>query len=105
MLEGAGHARDFGGPGPGLFGCLAPRRRDRRDVFDDRACRRESEPEQCRPVEGLDLVAPFFASAEEAREWLVAPNRMTDGKPPIEALRDGNVPAVRDAAAGAFDYA
>ena len=51
--------------------------------------------ERRRPLEGLDLVASFFASAEEAWEWLVAPNRMTDGKPPIEALRDGNVPAVR----------
>jgi hypothetical protein len=57
------------------------------------------------PIEGLDLVAPFFTSAEEAWEWLVIPNRMTDGKPPIEALRDGNVPAVTNAAAGAFDYA
>jgi len=61
--------------------------------------------ERRRPVEGLDLVAPFFASAEEAWEWLVAPNRMTDGKPPIEVLRDGKVPAVVSAAAGAFDYA
>jgi hypothetical protein len=57
------------------------------------------------PVEGLDLVAPFFASDEEAWEWLVAPNRMTHGRAPIEALRDGDVRAVADAAAGAFDYA
>jgi hypothetical protein len=61
--------------------------------------------ERRRPLEGLDLVAPFFTSAEEAWEWLVAPNRMTDGKPPIEALRDGNVSAVMSAAVGAFDYA
>lgn len=61
--------------------------------------------ERRRPLEGLDLVAPFFTSAEEAWEWLVAPNRMTDSKPPIEALRDGNVSAVTSAAAGAFDYA
>ena len=61
--------------------------------------------EQRRPIEGLDLVAPFFTSAEEAWEWLVVPNRMTDGKPPIEALRDGNASAVTNAAAGAFDYA
>jgi hypothetical protein len=61
--------------------------------------------ERRRPVEGLDLVAPIFASPEEAWEWLVAPNRMTDGKPPIEVLRDGNVPAVTSAAEGAFDYA
>jgi hypothetical protein len=61
--------------------------------------------ERRRPVEGLDLVAPFFASPEEAWEWLVAPNRMTDGKPPIEKLRDGDVPVVTSAAEGAFDYA
>jgi len=61
--------------------------------------------ERRRPLEGLDLVAPFFTSAEEAWEWLVAPNRMTDGQPPIEALRDGKLPAVVSAAAGAFDYA
>jgi hypothetical protein len=30
---------------------------------------------------------------------------MTDGKPPIEALRDGDVLAVTSAAEGAFDYA
>jgi uncharacterized protein (DUF2384 family) len=61
--------------------------------------------ERRRPVQGLDLVASCFASDEEAWEWLVAPNRMTGGKPPIEALREGNVPAVTGAAAGAFDYA
>jgi len=61
--------------------------------------------ERRRPVEGLDLIAPYFASAEEAWEWLVAPNRMTGGRMPIEALRDGDVSAVTDAAAGAFDYA
>jgi len=60
--------------------------------------------ERRRPVEGLDLVAPIFASPEEAWEWLVAPNPMTYGKPPIEVLRDGNVPAVASAAEGAFDY-
>jgi hypothetical protein len=59
--------------------------------------------ERRRPLEGLDLVAPFFTSAEEAWEWLVAPNRMTAGKPPPEALRDGKVAAVVSAAAGAFD--
>lgn len=61
--------------------------------------------ERRKPLEGLDLVAPFFPSAEEVWEWLVAPNRMTDGKPPIEALRGGNVSVVMSAAAGAFDYA
>lgn len=58
-----------------------------------------------RPVDGLDLVASFFVSPEDTWEWLVAPNRMTDGKPPIEALRDGNIPAVTSAAEGRFDYA
>jgi hypothetical protein len=58
-----------------------------------------------RPLEGLDLVAEHFSSAEEAWEWLVAPNRMTDGKPPIEALRAGDVCRVASAVAGAFDYA
>ncbi|MGE5501168.1 MAG: hypothetical protein ACM3W4_04505 [Ignavibacteriales bacterium] len=58
-----------------------------------------------RPVEGLDQVAKHFASAEEAWEWLVAPNRMTEGKPPIDALHVGDVQGVVSAAAGAFDYA
>lgn len=58
-----------------------------------------------RPVAGLDEVAPFFASAEETWEWLVAPNRMTEGKPPIEKLRERDVAMVTSAAAGAFDYA
>ncbi|MBO9707443.1 MAG: hypothetical protein J7521_04435 [Caulobacter sp.] len=61
--------------------------------------------ERRRPVDGLDVVAAFFTSDEEAWEWLVAPNRMTGGKPPVEALRDGDVPAVTSAAASAFDYA
>lgn len=58
-----------------------------------------------RPLKGLDLVAEHFAAPEDAWEWLVAPNRMTGGKPPIEALRDGEAPAVARAAAGAYDYA
>jgi len=58
-----------------------------------------------RPVEGLDEVAKHFSSAEETWEWLVAPNRMTDGKAPIDALHTGNVRGVVSAAAGAFDYA
>lgn len=58
-----------------------------------------------RPVEGLDEVVEHFASAEEAWEWLVAPNRMTDGKAPIDALHAGDVRGVVSAAAGAFDYA
>lgn len=61
--------------------------------------------ERRRPVAGLDLVAPFFASPEETWEWLVAPNRMTDGKPPVEKLREGDIPMVIGAAEGALDYA
>lgn len=57
------------------------------------------------PIEGLDLVAPFFPSPEEAWEWLVAPNRMTGGEPPIDKLRDGEVALVTKAAEGALDYA
>ena len=58
-----------------------------------------------RPVDGLDAVAEHFASTEEAWEWLVAPNRMTDGKAPIDALHAGDVRGVVRAAAGALDYA
>lgn len=61
--------------------------------------------ERRRPVPGLDRVASFFASPEETWEWLVAPNRMTGGKPPVEKLRDGDVTMVTHAAEGAFDYA
>lgn len=57
-----------------------------------------------RPVEGLDEVARHFASAEETWEWLVAPNRMMDGKAPIDALHVGDVRGVVSAASGAFDY-
>lgn len=58
-----------------------------------------------RPVEGLDQVAEHFATAEETWEWLVASNRMTDGKAPIDALHAGDVRGVVSAAAGAVDYA
>jgi hypothetical protein len=58
-----------------------------------------------RPVDGLDQVAEHFTSAEEAWEWLVAPNRMTDGKAPIDALHAGDVKSVVSAALAAFDYA
>jgi hypothetical protein len=57
------------------------------------------------PVEGIDQVAEHFTSTEEAWEWLVAPNRMTDGKAPIDALHAGDVRGVVSAAMGAFDYA
>lgn len=58
-----------------------------------------------RPVEGLDQVTEHFTSPEETWEWLVAPNRMTGGNAPIEALHAGDVRGVLGAAAGAFDYA
>jgi hypothetical protein len=61
--------------------------------------------ERRRPVPGLEQVLPFFASPEDAWEWLVTPNRMTEGKPPIERLRDGDVMMVTRAAEGALDYA
>nr|WKF61120.1 hypothetical protein HUO10_005647 [Paraburkholderia busanensis] len=60
--------------------------------------------ERRRPVEGLDAIAPLFVSPEEAWEWLVTPNRMTDGKPPIDKLHDGDVTLVLSAAEGASDY-
>lgn len=60
--------------------------------------------ERRRPVEGLDVIAPLFVSPEEAWEWLVTPNRMTDGKPPIDKLHDGDISLVKSAAEGAFDY-
>ena len=58
-----------------------------------------------RPVEGLAQVAEHFTSSEETWEWLVASNRMTDGKAPIDVLHAGEVQDVIRAAAGAFDYA
>ncbi|WFU31696.1 hypothetical protein QA635_35215 [Bradyrhizobium brasilense] len=61
--------------------------------------------ERLRPLEGLDVIASFFTSPEETWEWLVSPNRMTSGKPPIDKLRDGDLPLVKSAAEGAFDYA
>jgi len=61
--------------------------------------------ERLKPVEGLDLVAAHFAAAEEAWEWLVAPNRMTGLAPPIQKLREGDVAAVVKAAEGAHDFA
>lgn len=61
--------------------------------------------ERRRPVEGLSVITSLFTSPEETWEWLVAPNRMTDGKPPIDKLRDGDIALVKSAAEGAFDYA
>jgi len=61
--------------------------------------------ERRKPVDGLDVISPLFTSPEETWEWLVAPNRMTGGKPPIDKLRDGDVSLVKSAAEGALDYA
>lgn len=58
-----------------------------------------------RPVGGLDQVAKHFTSPEETWEWLVAPNRMTGGRAPIDTLHAGDVKTVISAAAGGFDYA
>lgn len=58
-----------------------------------------------RPIGGLERVTPMFSSPEEAWEWLVTPNRITDGnKAPIDELQAGNVDAVVSAAEGALDY-
>ena len=56
------------------------------------------------PIAGLERVTPMFASPEEAWGWLVTPNRMTDGKAPIDELQAGNVETVVSAAEGALDY-
>lgn len=61
--------------------------------------------ERCGPIEGLDIIASQFPSPEDAWEWLVAPNRMTEDKPPIDMLRNGDLSRVKRAAEGAFDYA
>lgn len=61
--------------------------------------------ERLKPIEGLDRVSELFSSPEEAWEWLVAPNRMSDGVPPIDKLREGAAEMVIRAAEGAFDYA
>lgn len=61
--------------------------------------------ERLRPVDGLDRAVARFATAEDAWEWLVAPNRHTGGAAPIDRLRAGRVDEVVSAAEGARDYA
>jgi hypothetical protein len=56
------------------------------------------------PIDGIEKVAPMFSSHEEAWEWLVTPNRMTDGKAPIDELYAGKTETVVNAAEGALDY-
>ncbi|WP_195904219.1 antitoxin Xre/MbcA/ParS-like domain-containing protein [Microvirga lotononidis] len=60
--------------------------------------------EHSRPIEGLDQVAGYFPSPEEAWEWLVTPNLYTDSAPPIDRLRSGHIEEVVRAAEGALDY-
>ncbi|WP_201838456.1 hypothetical protein [Microvirga zambiensis] len=57
-----------------------------------------------RPVEGLDRVAGYFPSPEEAWEWLVTPNPYTDSAAPIDRLRSGHIEEVIRAAEGVNDY-
>ena len=57
-----------------------------------------------RPIEGLDRVAGYFPSPEEAWEWLVTPNQYTDSAAPIDRLRSGHIEEVVRAAEGANDY-
>lgn len=58
-----------------------------------------------RPIDGLAAVVEAFDAEEDAWEWLVTPNILTQGQPPIDALRQGQVDPVVDAARGALDYA
>jgi uncharacterized protein (DUF2384 family) len=60
--------------------------------------------EHSRPIEGLDRVAGYFPSSEEAWEWLVTPNPYTDSAAPIDRLRSGHIEEVVRAAEGALDY-
>jgi hypothetical protein len=60
--------------------------------------------EHSRPIEGLDRVAGYFPSSEEAWEWLVTPNQYTDRAAPIDRLRSGHIEEVVRAAEGADDY-
>jgi hypothetical protein len=64
----------------------------------------ERQFEHSRPIEGLDRVAGYFPSPEEAWEWLVTPNQYTDSAAPIDRLRSGHIEEVVRAAEGATDY-
>jgi len=61
--------------------------------------------DRLRPIDGLAAVVEAFDAEEDAWEWLVTPNGLTDGQPPIDALRQGQIDPVVDAARGALDYA
>ena len=60
--------------------------------------------EHSRPIEGLDRLAEYFPSPEEAWEWLVTPNLYTDSAAPIDRLQSGHIEEVVRAAEGANDY-
>lgn len=60
--------------------------------------------ERMKPVEGLRAVAHHFEAEEDAWDWLVTPNVLTDGEPPIEQLRKKRIDLVVAAAEGALDY-
>jgi hypothetical protein len=64
----------------------------------------ERQFEHSRPIEGLDRVAGYFPSPEEAWEWLVTPNPYTDSAAPVDRLRSGHIQEVVRAAEGAHDY-
>ncbi|WP_246812507.1 hypothetical protein [Microvirga sp.] len=64
----------------------------------------ERQFEHARPIEGIDRVAGYFPSPEEAWEWLVTPNQYTDSAAPIDRLRSGHIEEVVRAAEGANDY-
>jgi uncharacterized protein (DUF2384 family) len=64
----------------------------------------ERQFEHSQPIEGLDRVAGYFPSPEEAWEWLVTPNQYTNSAAPIDRLRSGHIEEVARAAEGANDY-
>ena len=64
----------------------------------------ERQFEHSRPIEGLDRIAGYFPSPEEAWEWLVTPNQYTNSAAPVDRLRLGHIDEVVRAAEGANDY-
>jgi HAD superfamily hydrolase (TIGR01509 family) len=60
--------------------------------------------EHARPIEGLDQVVRYFPSPEEAWEWMVTPNRYTNGAAPIDWLRSKHIEEVVRAAEGVDDF-
>lgn len=57
------------------------------------------------PVKGIERVLEHFSTPEDAWEWLVTPNRITHGEPPINLLHADQVDEVARAAEGALDFA